>query len=135
MNGPIHTECKRICNVVASAAEAETAGLFSNSHVAVVIRRALHSLDHPQPPTTIKTDNSTANSFVHSNIRQKRSKTWDMCFNCLPNRSAHKELNIYWDKGSNNAADYFTKHHSPTHHRTKRSKYILKNHNMTNSSL
>ena len=135
MNGPIHTECKRIRNVVASAAEAETAGLFGNSQTAVVIRRALHSLDHPQPPTPIKTDNSTANSFVYSNIKQKRSKTWDMCFNWLRDRKSHTELNIYWDKGSNNAADYFTKHHPPAHHKTERSKYILKNHNMTDSSL
>ena len=85
LNGPIHTECKAIRNVVASAAEAETAVLFGNSQVAVVIRCALQSLDHPQPPTPIKTDNSTANSFVHSNIRQKGSKTWDMRFNWLRN--------------------------------------------------
>ena len=70
MNSLIHIECKRIRNVVASAAEAETetAGLFGNSQVAIVIRCALQSLNHPQPPTPIKTDNSTANSFVHSNI-------------------------------------------------------------------
>ena len=134
-NGPIHTECKAIRNVVASAAEAETAGLFGNSQVAVVLRRALHSLDHPQPPTPIKTDNSTANSFVHSNIKQKRSKTWDMRFNWLRNRSAHKEVAIYWDKGSKNDADYFTKHHPPSHHRTERPKYILQNHNMTDYPL
>ena len=135
MNEPINTKCKTIRNVVASAAEAETAGLFGNSQTAVVIHCALQSLDHPQPPTPIKTDNSTANSFVHSNIKQKQSKTWDMRFNWQRNRSAHKEVQIYWDKGSNNAADYFTKHHPPAHHRTERSKYILKNHHMTNSSL
>ena len=46
-NGPIHTECKTIRNVVASAAEAETAGLFGNSQLTIIIRRALQSLDHP----------------------------------------------------------------------------------------
>ena len=134
-NGPIHTECRTIRNVVASAAEAETAGLFGNSQIAVVIRRALQSLDHPQPPTPIKTDNSTANSFVHSNIRQKRSKTWDMRYNWLRDRKRHDELSIYWDKGSKNAADYFTKHHPPAHHKTERPKYILKNHHVTDSAL
>ena len=30
LNGPIHIECKTLNHVVASAAEAETAGLFHN---------------------------------------------------------------------------------------------------------
>ena len=30
INGPIHTECKTIRNVVSSAAEAETCGTFNN---------------------------------------------------------------------------------------------------------
>jgi len=80
-NGPIHTECKNIRNVVASAAEAEPAGIFNNSQIAIPIRRALEALGHPQPPTPIKTDNTTAHSFVYANIRKKRSKTWDMRYN------------------------------------------------------
>ena len=40
-NGPIHTECRTIKNVVASAAEAETAGLFGNAQIGIAIRRAL----------------------------------------------------------------------------------------------
>ena len=67
-NAPIHTECKTIRSVVASAAEAETAGIFGNGQTAVIIRRALAALGHPQPPTPLKTDNSTAHDFVHSNI-------------------------------------------------------------------
>ena len=90
-NCPIHTECKAIRSVVASAAEAETTGVFGNSEIAIPIRRALEALDHPQPPTPIKTDNSTAYSFVNANIRQKRSKTWDMRFNWLRDRATKKE--------------------------------------------
>ena len=33
INGPIHTECKTILNVVSSAAEAETFGNFNNSKI------------------------------------------------------------------------------------------------------
>ena len=33
INGPIHTECKTILNVVSSAAEAETFGIFNNSKI------------------------------------------------------------------------------------------------------
>ena len=36
-NGPIHTECKAIFSVVASAAESETAGVFGNSQTAIPI--------------------------------------------------------------------------------------------------
>jgi len=125
-NGPIPTECKTIRNVVASAAQAETAGIFNNSQIAIPIRRALEALGHPQLPTPIKTDNTTAHSFVHANIRKKRSKTWDMRYNWLRDRAAKRELYIYWDKGVNNDADHFTKHHSPTHHRAEHKKFILK---------
>ena len=97
-NNPIHTECKGIHSVVASAAEAETTGVFGDSQIAIPIQRALEALGHPQPPTPIKTDNSTAYSFVNANIPQKRSKTWDMRFNWLRDRATKKELFVYWER-------------------------------------
>ena len=132
-NGPTHTECKAIRSVVASATEAETAGVFGNSQNAIPIRRTLEALDHPQPPIPIKTDNSTVYSFVNANIRQKWWNTWDMRYNWLRDRSSKKELFIYWDKGSDNNADYFTKHPPPAHHRIQHPKFILKNFHMTKS--
>ena len=134
-NGPILVECKTLRGVVSSAAEAETGGVFHNGQTAIIIRRALEALGHPQPPTPLKTDNSTAESFVHSNIRQKRSKTWDMRWNWLRDRSgglAH--LRVYWEKGTLNDADYFTKHHPPNYHRSIRPRYILKGYNVTKMS-
>jgi hypothetical protein len=61
-----------------SAAEAETAGVFGNGQEIIACRISLQALGHPQPATPLKTDNSTSNSFVHANIKQRRSKTWDM---------------------------------------------------------
>ena len=78
LNGGIHVECKTLRHVVASAAEAETAAVFHNAQVTIPIRRILRALNHPQPPAYLKTDNSTTNSFIHDNIHQKRSKSWDM---------------------------------------------------------
>jgi hypothetical protein len=46
--------------VVSSAAEAELAALFHNGKEACPIRISLEELGHPQPPTPIQTDNSTA---------------------------------------------------------------------------
>ena len=77
-NAPILIECKTIRNVVCSAAEAETAGLFHNGQTATDLRNTLNSMGHLQHPTKIKTDNSTAHAFVHATMRLKRSKTWDM---------------------------------------------------------
>ena len=130
-NAPIHVECKTIKNVVCSAAEAETAGLFYNGQMAAMIRGILNEMGHQQRPTKLKTDNSTANSFVHATMHMKRSKTWDMRYHWLRERKTRKQLDIYWDKGINNHADYFTKHHPPTHHKTQRQQYILKGYNMT----
>ena len=93
---------------------------------AVAIRHALLGLGHPQNCTELITDNSTANSFVHSEMRVKRSKSWDMRYNWLRDRSAQKQFRIRWDKGIHNLADYFTKYQPPNHHRIKRYDYILK---------
>ena len=80
---------------------------------------------HPQGKTTIMTDNSTATSFVHSSMREKRSKSWDMKFNWLRDCQAQQQFKIKWQKGSTNQANYFTKHHPPSHHKIKRYCYIL----------
>ena len=125
-NGPVHVECSTIKNVVSSAAEAECGGLFLTCSTAIGIRNVLNGMGHPQGKTLVVTDNSTANSFVYSEMRMKRSKSWDMKYNWLRYRAAQQQFNIIWDKGSRNMADYFTKHHPPSHHKIKRSDYILK---------
>ena len=95
------------------------------------IRRTLAHMGHPQVATPIKTDNDTANSFVHSTIRVKHSKTWDMRYHWLWDKLAKNILNVFWDRGKNNLADYFTKHHPPAHHRIQRYKHILKGFNLS----
>ena len=110
-NGAILTVCKTIRNVMTSAAKAETAGVFGNGQEIIAIRILLQALGHPQLATPLKTDNSTSNSFVHANIKQRRSKTWDMRWNWLRDKATHQQLRMYWAKGTDNNANYFTKHH------------------------
>jgi len=98
-NGPILIECKTLKYVVASAAEAETGGLFLNGQTAVIIKIILEALNHKQPPTQLKTDNSTSSGFANSHIRIKRAKSWDMRYNWLRCRENQQQLNIYWEKG------------------------------------
>ena len=127
INGAILVDCKSFRRVLSSAAECETGGLFHNGQTAVIIRNMLIQMGHPQPPTPLKTDNKTADSFVHANIKQRKSKTWDMNWNWLHDRNTHKELRVYWDKGSRNDADYYTKHHSPAYHQNMRPRYVINN--------
>ena len=56
-NGPIHTECKTIRNVVSSSEEVETCGTFNNLKTAIGIKPDLITLEHNQPATPLKTDN------------------------------------------------------------------------------
>ena len=73
-NGPIHTECRILKHVVASAAKAEVGGLFHNGQTAVPLRIKLHELGFTQPLTPIKIDKSTAEGIVTATVRQKRPK-------------------------------------------------------------
>ena len=43
----------------------------------------------------------------------------------LVNRpQTQKKFRFYWDKGTNNNADYFTKHHATKYHRLMRNFYV-----------
>ena len=124
-NGPLHTLSRLLKYVVASAAEAETCGLFQNAQLVVFIRRCLIALGHPQPPTPIKTDNSTSAAFVNNKMRQKRSKSWDMKLYWLRDKENEKEFKVFWAPGSINKADPFTKNHRPSHLQKIRSQYVV----------
>ena len=86
LNGPMNTECKIIRSVDTSAADAETGALFHNCQMAITIRQALIVLKHSQPPTPLKTDNTTAYGYTTTTIKQKKSKSWDMTYHWLQNR-------------------------------------------------
>lgn len=135
LNGPIHINCKIFKNTLCSSSECETGGVFFNCQDAIPIRFSLEALDHPQPATPVKTDNSVAFSFTHANIRQRKSKTWDMNWNWLRDKQTQKIFRIYWKPGSQNHGDYWTKHHSPTYHTQVRSRYVVNNVSSTLSDL
>jgi hypothetical protein len=127
-NGPFHTECKGLRCVVSSAAEAETGGSFENGQNLVPIRRICERVfNHPQPKkgNPLITDNSTSRGILTHLVKPRRSKTWDMRHWWLEDRIDNKEIQLIWRPGRTNKGDYFTKHHSPSHHRTVRSHYLV----------
>jgi hypothetical protein len=110
---------------MASAAESEVGALFLNGQEAIPLRNALIELGHPQPPTPLQTDNTTAAGFANDTIKQKRSKAMDMRFDWIKCRVRQNHFRLHWRPGSENQADYHTKHHFPTHHRRMRPTYLL----------
>ena len=121
-----YIECKLLCHVVTSAAEAETAGLFINCQKIIETQQMLKALGHDQMATPVKIDNATAASFVTDMIKKKRSKSWDVRYHWLSEQQSLKTFFIYWQEGLKNLADYHTKHHPPSYHQKVREKYILK---------
>ena len=78
MNGAILVNANIIKHATSSAAEAELGGLFFNMKDAAPIRAALEEMGHPQPPTAIVVDNSTASGIANKTVKQRRSKAMDM---------------------------------------------------------
>ena len=125
VNGAILIECKTLRHVVASAAEAETAGVFHNAQMAIPRRTVLHALGHVQPPTPLKTDNSTTSGFIHNNIHLRKAKSWDMRYHWLRDKEAQQCFKFFLEKGTKKHADYYTKHHPTTQHKSIRNTYVI----------
>ena len=123
-NGAIHIYCQILKEVLSSASESELAALFHNGKEACPLRICLEELGHPQPPTPIQTDNSTAAGIANESVKQKRSKAIDMRFYWIRDRVRQGQFLVYWKKGILKKADYFTKHHPTSHHRAIRSSYF-----------
>ena len=79
-NGAVLVVAAILKNVMASAAEAEWGGLFINTKEGEVLRASLEEMGHPQGPTTMQTDNSTASGIINETVKQRRPKSIDMRF-------------------------------------------------------
>jgi hypothetical protein len=112
-NGAIHTHGSIIRAVLSSATEAELGALFVNAKDATVMRNTLDNLGHPQSATPIQTDNSCAAGIANDTVKQRRSKAINMHFCWIKDRVNKGEFVVHWRRGTDNPADYFTKHHSP----------------------
>ena len=123
-NGPVLVNSSIIQVVVSSAAEAEFGALFYNAKDGCMLRNILIDMGHPQPATPVQADNSCAVGLANNTVKQKRSKAIDMRFYWIRDRIKNGQFIIYWRKGKENDADYFTKHHQPAHHRRMRSRYL-----------
>jgi hypothetical protein len=124
VNGHVHCISTIIPTTVASAAEAEYAALFMNSQDAEGLRATLSDLKYPQGATAIVSDNSCAVGIANDNVKQKRSKAFDMRFHWIRDRVRQGHFQVRWEPGLTNLADLLTKAHSAQHHALVRPFYV-----------
>ena len=65
-------------NSMASASEAELGGLFINTKEVEVTRNTLEEMGHPQHPTPMQAEKSTALGIINETVKQCRYKAIDM---------------------------------------------------------
>ena len=57
-----------------SAVEAKVGMIHMNGKPVMHVKNTLDEMDHPQRPTTIKTNNNTAEIFLNKTVQKKKSK-------------------------------------------------------------
>jgi hypothetical protein len=122
-NGVVSTISQIIKAVMSLAAEAKVGALFIICRKVVPARHVLEFLGHPQPPTPMQTDNTTALGVVNQNV-MKKLKSMDMKYHWLRCRISQKQFGRYWATGKSNLGDYFMKHHPAIHHQATRGTFL-----------
>ena len=123
-NGPVLSISQLIKFVMASAAEAELAALYTTAREMIPLRNALDEMGWKQPRSPVQTDNSTANGFIQDTIIQRRIKMIWMRLHWLRCRAAQGQFRFYWNRSATNMADYHTKHHPPAYHLAHRATHV-----------
>ena len=82
-------------------------------------------MGHPQPPTPMQVDNTTAKRFIDGTLKEKRTKSIDMKHDWLKDRQQQSQFNFYWKQGKYNLADPFTKNLSAKDHSRLRKLFRL----------
>ena len=67
---------------------------------------------HPQPPTPVQTDNTTALGVANNTIAPRRTKAMDMRFHWLRDHIHQLQFWHHWMPGPHNKGDYMTNHHA-----------------------
>ena len=97
--------------VATSAAKAELGTLFMNAKEAKILRLTLHELGHPQSPTPIHIDNSTAVGNVTNTVKSNKSRSTKMRYFWLLDGATQKLFNFKYHQGYDNPADYHQESH------------------------
>ncbi len=119
-NGTVLNILQIIQVFMSSVAEAELGALFINTKTAISLRHMLMEISHPQPRTPMQANNKLAHALFTNKILPKALKAMDMHFHWLRCHNTQGQFCCYWRPGTQNLADYFTKHHPTSHHTSVR---------------
>ncbi len=82
-----------------------------------------HTLKWTRSPAATHTNANRQRNRTRATYQQnstKSTKAMDMSFHWLRCRDSQGQFWYYWRPGTQNLADYFTKHHPATHHKSLR---------------
>jgi hypothetical protein len=94
-NGAIIIISTVLKHVMSSAVEVEIGAVFLNAKEVTVLCTTLEELGHPQPPTPLETDNTTATVYSNRTIKQKRTRAMDMRFYWVKDRVKQGQFHVY----------------------------------------
>ena len=125
INGAVAVRSSIIDVVVSSDTEAEYAGYFINAKDGEVERTTLNDMGYPQETTYIQGGNDLAIKIAHDKVKQKQSRAMDMRFHWIRDRIRQKHFALFWRKGIDNLADFFTKVHPTKHFQAMRRFFVF----------
>ena len=124
LNSAVHTLCTILKFVAASAAEAELGALFLNIKQGRIMRLTLEEMGHPQPPTPINVDNSTAVGIVNGTVKRQRLRSMEMKYFYSCDQVKRNQFDLQYHPGQENLGYNTSKHHGSKHHRDVRPIYL-----------
>ena len=110
--------------VCSAAAESEYAALFLVGKAITQHRNTLCDMGYPQRTTKISCDNQCAVGIANDQVKQKHSRAIDMRYHWIRDQVKQNKLQVVWEKGATNLADYFTKAYSSKHTTAIRHIYV-----------
>jgi hypothetical protein len=99
--------------VVSSAADAKLEALFHNSKEGFPLQIALEELGHPQSPSVLITENSTASGTANDTVKEHLSKGINKCFYWIRDRIQQGHFTVM-EKGRAKISGLFHKTSSTT---------------------
>ena len=116
--------CTVLKFIASSAAEAELGALFLNIKEGRVLRLTLAEMGHPQPPTPIHCDKTTAVGIANETVKKHLLRPMEMRYFYSCDQVKRRNFDVQWHPGLECLGDYSSKHHTTSHHQNVRRIYL-----------
>jgi hypothetical protein len=123
-NGPLLCISTVLKYVVSSVAESEFGATLIMAKEGTATRTILEEMGHHQEAMKLTTDNYTDDGIIYDTVQKICSKAIDMRFYWIKDRGKQGQFKLGWAPGDTSTGDYFTKLHSPAHHKRMQPHYL-----------